>query len=105
MQKLIEPIQSEHLMNMRKQRVSPAFQTRPEKTDVQVRSKKGAKILQSELTGMSDANVKQSIRLRATPNSSATLATSVLFPDVNWRQKLRMMVDVRDEITPEPGAP
>ena len=34
-----------------------------------------------KLTGMSDANVKQSIRLRATPSCCATFATRVLLPE------------------------
>jgi len=37
--------------------------------------------VREKLTGMSDANEKQSIQRRATPSCCATLATRVLLPE------------------------
>jgi hypothetical protein len=47
---------------------------------------------------MSDANEKQSMRLRATPNSSATCATNVLLPDGMKGKGLKLVVTARNKI-------
>ena len=61
-----------------------AFQTRPEdggRGGGGVEYGKTPKNVREELTGMSDANEKQSIQRRATPSCCATLATRVLLPE------------------------